>query len=410
MARFARRAVPIVAICAALLSPAAAGATNFAFDGRFEHGLPDSEVHFELRGGDEIHNWTWRHIPVECREGSDFNSGHYTFVLHVHNHHFHATGILNRAEGSRTTLDGTLTDHNRKASGTVSMSGSEDGPPPKTHCHGFEHWTATGIRLGDLTYRTETVQAPLNSATVGAAACPEDHGNLAGGGVFPHAIAESRISLGETLPEFGGLDPDSWLGGIGNASEADAAPFDITAICSNGPLRHVTGSRLLGPRSRATQTVLCPSGTHVVGGGVGNNFAETDRLVQIQSSRPTDSHDPGLTPDDGWQGTVINDATGHSALVTVTAICSEEDSFAYESATRQIPSNALVEVRARCPADTHVSGGGVEVAGLPTRITATAPFDGGDGGNAPDDGWTGRGDNSSTIAPHDITAFAICER
>ncbi len=112
--------------------------TNFA--GTFSEG---GTVTFVLtHNHTEVHHWAWVHMPVQCRQGPDVNSSHYRIDVKVANHHFHAQGVKSR-EGFKTALDGTLTDHNTQAHGTLSMTGPE--PPTGTHCHGTGHWSATAL-------------------------------------------------------------------------------------------------------------------------------------------------------------------------------------------------------------------------------------------------------------------------
>ncbi len=109
-----------------------------SFSGTFSEG---GTVSFSLtHDGTKVHNWVWIHMPIQCREGPDVVSSHYRSDVAVTNHHFHAGGVRS-PEGFKTTLDGTLTNHDTKAHGTLSMRGPE--PPTRTGCHGSGHWSAT---------------------------------------------------------------------------------------------------------------------------------------------------------------------------------------------------------------------------------------------------------------------------
>ena len=222
---------------------------------------------------------------MQCRQGSDENSSRYRFAIPVHDGEFHVDGFKDPRERFKTSLAGTLTHHGRKASGTFSMSGPE--PPNHTHCHGSQAWTATGVKLGDLAYPKQTFPAAANHGTLEAKSCPADHPVVAGGGV---ELPSAGSFLGESLPDFS--SPDSWDGADANTSGSPAT-MRITAICTNDQLEHRTTTNNLPPDTKQSATVLCPAGTHVVGGGVGNNFAGTDPLVQVQSSRPIRLSRPG---------------------------------------------------------------------------------------------------------------------
>jgi hypothetical protein len=47
---------------------------------------------------------------------------------------------------------------------------------------------------------------------------------------------------------------------------------------------------------------------------------------------------------------------------------------------------ALATRKARCPTTRHVTGGGFEVSSG-TQVIKSTPYDGGDAGTVPDDGW-----------------------
>ena len=114
--------------------------TQTDFIGTFSEG---GTVAFHLTDNHtKIHDWAWVHLPVQCREGPDVNSSRYHVDVAVHGDHFHADAVRS-SEGFKTTLDGTLTDHDTQAHGTLSMRGPE--PPTGTHCHGTGHWTAHAL-------------------------------------------------------------------------------------------------------------------------------------------------------------------------------------------------------------------------------------------------------------------------
>jgi hypothetical protein len=73
-----------------------------------------------------------------------------------------------------------------------------------------------------------------------------------------------------------------------------------------------------------TNSISCPAGKHVLGGGVRNLEAETD----IVESGPFDASvlEPDDIPDDGWWVTVDN-TTGGGTNVTVWAICATTTSI-----------------------------------------------------------------------------------
>ncbi len=117
--------------------------TDFAGTFReFDPSVGPATMTFSLtHNHTEVHHWSWVHMPIKCAEGSDVVSSSYgNRDVRVVDDHFHAEDVKS-PEGFKTTLDGTLTDHDTEAHGTLSMSGPE--PPNSTHCHGTGHWSAT---------------------------------------------------------------------------------------------------------------------------------------------------------------------------------------------------------------------------------------------------------------------------
>ncbi|MGH2974016.1 MAG: hypothetical protein ACRDLL_04000, partial [Solirubrobacterales bacterium] len=114
--------------------------TQTDFAGTFSEG---GTVTFVLTNDQStVHHWAWVAMPIECREGSDQVSSHYRVDVNVTHHHFHAQNVRS-SEGFKTTLDGTLSDHDTHAEGTLTMRGPE--PPGHTRCHGTGHWSANAL-------------------------------------------------------------------------------------------------------------------------------------------------------------------------------------------------------------------------------------------------------------------------
>jgi hypothetical protein len=88
--------------------------------------------------------------------------------------------------------------------------------------------------------------------------------------------------------------------------------------------------------------------------------------------------------------------------------------FIYRSDAHQINANTQASESVRCPAGTHVVGGGTSgtagfESGSGQMVNSSHPFDGGDGNNQPDDGWTGRVDNFQNAGNEFIAVHAICK-
>jgi len=87
-----------------------------------------------------------------------------------------------------------------------------------------------------------------------------------------------------------------------------------------------------------------------------------------------------------------------------------EGGFNYRSETASLPGNAQTLIRANCPNSKSVTGGGVFSSALfgDTAVNSSNPFDDGDAGSTPDDGWLAYVDNySGTTASG--TVYAICK-
>ena len=86
----------------------------------------------------------------------------------------------------------------------------------------------------------------------------------------------------------------------------------------------------------------------------------------------------------------------------------------YRSDAHQVSANSQASERVRCPAGTHVVGGGTSgtarfEAGAGQMVNSSHPFDAGDGNNSPDDGWTGTVDNFQNAGGEFIAVHAICK-
>jgi hypothetical protein len=145
-----------------------------------------------------------------------------------------------------------------------------------------------------------------------------------------------------------------------------------------------------------------------VSGGVSFNSLD-DPHVHLGTSRPVDGSDPDSTPDDGWTATGINDSSRSGAEMTVTAICSTDDTFTYlHSNSKTVRSRSEGSDQVSCPAHTHVVGGGVDLKGDRPELADSFPFDGGDSGSSPDNGWRGSAFNDN-FARQSMKVFAVCQ-
>ena len=91
------------------------------------------------------------------------------------------------------------------------------------------------------------------------------------------------------------------------------------------------------------------------------------------------------------------------------AVCGDVAGRSHVTKNKRSAKRARTTVKVSCPGDKHVLGGGGLAGGpfLSQRMVASAPFDSGDPGAKPDDGWRFTVDNLSSRR-RKITAHAIC--
>jgi len=150
-----------------------------------------------------------------------------------------------------------------------------------------------------------------------------------------------------------------------------------------------------------------------VGGGADlvQGFAPAVYLLQ---SSPFDWNavhggDADQKPDDGWE-VFLREEAGPDLLVDVWAICVRRGAVRYRRDDEDIGMGEGATARASCRRRDSVLGGGFFIVPvLVTEASILAPFDGGDRGSRPDDGWTVHGFNHTGIGSI-VGAHAICGR
>jgi len=108
----------------------------------------------------------------------------------------------------------------------------------------------------------------------------------------------------------------------------------------------------------------------------------------------------------GWWGRFRN-VSGPAKTATVFAMCTGRRVKARRAGGVPVAANDSRVRRARCPKDTHVTGGGATFHGV-GRLVSSYPFDGPDANRVPDDGWAVRYYNLSTTNPAYLYVDAIC--
>jgi hypothetical protein len=99
-----------------------------------------------------------------------------------------------------------------------------------------------------------------------------------------------------------------------------------------------------------------------------------------------------------------------AASHTVSAVCALK-APRYVEAEAEVRAQRRGAVTATCPGKRHLYGGGVDAGpGYSGRIASSFPIDSKDPGNAPDDGWKSKVDNTKPSGRLGVTGWATCGR
>jgi hypothetical protein len=179
-------------------------------------------------------------------------------------------------------------------------------------------------------------------------------------------------------------------------------------MCAGGAwaTTRVVGSATQQPSSLVNGSAICPQGEHPSGGGFGLDPAfdpNSGNAVQalVQGSFPA--------ANDGWKSNSFAIAGGSASTFYTFALCR---SYSITVRTNAVPIAAAThqEVRAKCPQNRHVIGGGYSVEPRYDPTTAT-------GGNVAVDTSKRRNEHVWTVgATRDfgdsasVVAHVLCER
>lgn len=156
-----------------------------------------------------------------------------------------------------------------------------------------------------------------------------------------------------------------------------------------------------------TGKASCPEGDAAVGGGA--SITGDVAAFSLNDSYPVDDlSDTDTVPDDGWR--VHLDYAGQGGdNVTYSVMCLGDTPPAYRSKVVTVPASGSVKTQALCPKGRPAVGGGVFVTGTADKshLVASRPWDSGDAGKVPEDGWRGGVVNDSGEALS-MTVHAIC--
>ena len=180
---------------------------------------------------------------------------------------------------------------------------------------------------------------------------------------------------------------------------------DVDLGTENG-ITYVSDQTPIDPNQPAAPTADCPPGTELVGAGA--DPVSNDNRGVLSSLRPEDSFaDATSRPDDGVTAFAFN-TIGETRFAFVWAFCAPGKTQ-YPSKHRILPLGETRTTKVPCPGGTRVLSGGVALDGLnsDTHLDALLPFDDGDRGKRPDDGWKVKATNVGG-ADKQFTAWAFC--
>ncbi len=264
---------------------------------------------------------------------------------------------------------------------------------------------------GKLRYASDS--DPLNQMNLGyafpSAGCGTGGARTVGGGFRMQGPKPGKRRVAETEPTdyFADSDDfpdDGWnVAGFGNAS----GELTAFSICSTGGHpEYRTQSVPADSSSVRTESVRCGRGLHVVSGGA----IIASSSSYLNSSQPYDGGDKDKAPDDGWSARVF-DTIGGTGGFEVYAICERGGSISYETKTQKLKKHHASSQRLSCSHREHATGGGIKVFGhgADAHLEGAYPYDSGDKGKTPDDGFKLQAFNDEG-ATKKIRSTVICVR
>jgi hypothetical protein len=172
-------------------------------------------------------------------------------------------------------------------------------------------------------YRHRTSPLAAEGGASNQVLCPRGT-NVTGGGVTTSGSGPD-FEVAGTLPvddgDRGSKPDDGWKGRTTNSSATDAQ-MTVFAICAHFPsLKYRKHSVQVASHSSATDSVRCPVGTRVTGGGVDVTRGGLGGLeYEVPGTFADDGNDRDRKPDDKWGGKVFNDDPA-AAKMTTFVIC-----------------------------------------------------------------------------------------
>jgi hypothetical protein len=186
------------------------------------------------------------------------------------------------------------------------------------------------------------------------------------------------------------------------AATAGADPITFSENSTTIPSKPVRD-----PPAHNGTVASCPSSHPNLTGGGAALSRVVDPNIQLWST--------DLIEDNVWGGRASNLDSGHSAELTVTALCAKSGNFSYPEANKDGDLGVQVAKGVNCPPGEKLTGGGVDGTpinlsqkrrgGIPApEIAASYPEDGPDANSRRDDRWVG------AVGRGDITVDAVCAK
>ncbi len=277
---------------------------------------------------------------------------------------------------------------------TDAMAGSQADPRPGDKQLGTK---------GGIAYVADRVTSTNPTNTESDAACPKlgKGWRIAGGG---SRSADTSAGIFASRPldiylPFG--DDDAYPDDFWEVSANPAVGEQLTsyAICMKEPkLKYVRVDVPDSASSRRTTTDTCEGKGRPTGGG---GLIATSGSY-LSTTFPIGEH--------AWSIAVL-DTIGGSGGMTSDFVCLASRKIIMTGRAKSVPAGGIKAVTAKCPAHSHVTGGGAEfvaTAGDGKQL-ASYPVDGRDRDKVPDDGWRVEGRNL-TATSISLDAWAICKR
>jgi hypothetical protein len=225
--------------------------------------------------------------------------------------------------------------------------------------------------------------------------------DAAGGGVHVAGNPkQSRISASSN-------DEDFWVGEAQTLVKTEQR-MKVYAICHASTDLFDEFDQIDNVPAGKTRTleIDCLGNFHAVGGG------PVVTEGNIRRSEPLDDSDANKIPDDGWVAKVRN-GLGFPTSISIGVVCIQapQSDLTYVTKRAKVKRNKAKTLRANCPGNSSVSGGGFSIArGERSFAHSLIPADSSkDGGEVPDDLYKATVVNRSA-GKSKATATAVCLR